>query len=185
MRNQPAVHALLAPLAAAGLLAGPTAHSHPQSHASVRHAVAQDTNVVVDSILPIPASVLTDTIETMTPVPASVLSGLVEDTTDTTTLRVIDTPVMAGPDSGYHKVHIRFPSSSITGKSPPLVIVDGKRVHATAPNVSPLDQINPSSIRTIEVLKGQTAVNRYGADAANGVVVVTTNALPAGQTPKR
>ena len=39
---------------------------------------------------------------------------------------------------------------------------------------SPLDQIDPNMIETIEVLKGPSAATLYGADAANGVVVITT-----------
>ena len=39
---------------------------------------------------------------------------------------------------------------------------------------SPLDQIDPASIETIEVLKGPSAIAIYGSDAANGVIVVTT-----------
>ncbi len=39
---------------------------------------------------------------------------------------------------------------------------------------SPIDQIDPNSIETIEVLKGPSAVALYGTDAANGVIVITT-----------
>ncbi len=39
---------------------------------------------------------------------------------------------------------------------------------------SPLDQIDPNSIETIDVLKGPSAVALYGTDAANGVIVITT-----------
>jgi TonB-dependent SusC/RagA subfamily outer membrane receptor len=39
---------------------------------------------------------------------------------------------------------------------------------------SPLDQIDPNSIETIDVLKGPAASSLYGSDAANGVIIITT-----------
>ena len=45
---------------------------------------------------------------------------------------------------------------------------------------SPLDQIDPSSIETIEVFKGPSASALYGSDAANGVIVITTKHGRAG-----
>ena len=39
---------------------------------------------------------------------------------------------------------------------------------------SPLDQIDPHSVERIEVFKGPSAATLYGADAANGVIVITT-----------
>ena len=47
---------------------------------------------------------------------------------------------------------------------------------------SPLDQIDPGSIETIEVLKGPSASALYGSDAANGVIVITTKHGRAGPT---
>jgi TonB-dependent SusC/RagA subfamily outer membrane receptor len=47
---------------------------------------------------------------------------------------------------------------------------------------SPLDQIDPSSIATIEVLKGPSATAIYGSDAASGVIVITTKHGHAGPT---
>ncbi|HEY9429432.1 MAG TPA: TonB-dependent receptor plug domain-containing protein [Gemmatimonadaceae bacterium] len=84
---------------------------------------------------------------------------------------------------------------SVLQSNDPIVIVNGIRVyaeqsaarssnlatpqagngyHAPVPAPSPLDQIDPNSIETIEVLKGPSAATLYGADAANGVIVVTT-----------
>jgi TonB-linked SusC/RagA family outer membrane protein len=72
----------------------------------------------------------------------------------------------------------------------PIVIVDGVRVYAEQSNArsgnlagsgpenyaapSALDNIDPHSIETIQVLKGPSAATLYGQDAANGVIVVTT-----------
>ncbi|HEX6534056.1 MAG TPA: TonB-dependent receptor [Gemmatimonadaceae bacterium] len=80
----------------------------------------------------------------------------------------------------------------------PIVIVDGVRVYAqqsaarsrnlalrnpegyAPPAPSPLDQIDPNSIETIEVVKGASAASLYGQDAANGVIVITTKHGRAG-----
>ena len=50
----------------------------------------------------------------------------------------------------------------------------------TAP--SPVDQIDPNDIETIEVLKGPSATAVYGSDAAAGVIVITTKHGRAGPT---
>ena len=47
---------------------------------------------------------------------------------------------------------------------------------------SPLDQIDPNNIATIEVFKGPSATAIYGSDAANGVIVITTKQGRAGPT---
>ncbi|MBX6332611.1 MAG: TonB-dependent receptor plug domain-containing protein [Gemmatimonadaceae bacterium] len=82
--------------------------------------------------------------------------------------------------------------SSISRGNDPIVIVDGVRVYydqsgdraqnltgrglggAVAASPSPLDQLDVHSIETIEVMKGPSAATLYGADAANGVIVITT-----------
>ncbi|MBX6330632.1 MAG: TonB-dependent receptor [Gemmatimonadaceae bacterium] len=78
-------------------------------------------------------------------------------------------------------------ASSILRSNDPIVVVDGVRIYSdqsssrsdnlaatnfTTP--SPIDQIDPSSIETIEVIKGPSAATLYGQDAANGVIVITT-----------
>ena len=47
---------------------------------------------------------------------------------------------------------------------------------------SPVDQIDPNDIATIEVFKGPSASALYGSDAANGVIVITTKHGSAGPT---
>ena len=47
---------------------------------------------------------------------------------------------------------------------------------------SPLDQIDPNNIETIEVMKGPSATAIYGSDAASGVIVITTKHGRAGPT---
>ncbi len=93
-------------------------------------------------------------------------------------------------------------TSSINGNNDPIVVVDGVRVYAQQsdtynnnlapskaravsnrsgiPVASPLDQIDPNSIETIEVFKGPSAAAMYGSDAANGVIVITTKKGKSG-----
>jgi TonB-linked SusC/RagA family outer membrane protein len=94
--------------------------------------------------------------------------------------------------------------ASVYRSNDPIVIVNGVRVYsaqsdlrsanlagglgasvggngiAPTPAPSPLDQIDPNSIETIEVLKGPSAATLYGADAGNGVIVITTKKGRAG-----
>jgi len=81
-------------------------------------------------------------------------------------------------------------ASSMALNSAPIVIVDGVRyqsdnsVDGSANNQdlrslsnqlrSPLNDLNPNDIATIEVVKGPSASTLYGPDAANGVIVITT-----------
>jgi TonB-dependent SusC/RagA subfamily outer membrane receptor len=53
----------------------------------------------------------------------------------------------------------------------PIVLIDGVRSDAAA-----LRAIDRKRIDRVEVLKGPLAVGVYGADATNGVIVVTTKA---------
>jgi len=90
-------------------------------------------------------------------------------------------------------------AASINETNDPIILVDGTRLYyaqAAArsanlaglvgtiygnPNApSPLDQIDPNSIETIEVFKGPSATTLYGPDAANGVIVITTKRGQAG-----
>src|SRR5690606_13800081 len=101
--------------------------------------------------------------------------------------------------------------SSVYRSNDPIVIVDGVRVYYNQSDslggnltgggfnntlvgtgavsnstpisaLSPLDQIDPHSIQTIEVMKGPSAATLYGPDAANGVIVITTKKGHPGPT---
>lgn len=48
--------------------------------------------------------------------------------------------------------------------------------------ISPLSLINPDDIESITVLKDATATTIYGADGANGVILITTKKGRAGRT---
>ncbi|TAN20532.1 MAG: TonB-dependent receptor [Chitinophagaceae bacterium] len=74
------------------------------------------------------------------------------------------------PGAGIN-VHIR--GTSTFGDTQPLVIIDG------APG--DLNNLNPSDIASIQVLKDAAAAAIYGSRAANGVIIVTTKKGKAGQ----
>ncbi|BAX82004.1 TonB-dependent receptor plug domain-containing protein [Labilibaculum antarcticum] len=50
----------------------------------------------------------------------------------------------------------------------PLYIVDGKKISAKKAN-----KINPDDIESMDVLKGENAIKKYGEEAKNGVIVIT------------
>jgi TonB-linked SusC/RagA family outer membrane protein len=71
--------------------------------------------------------------------------------------------------------------SSINGASQPLIIIDGIPVNNDSfeslndgTTFSPLNDINPSDIASIEVLKDAGTASIYGARASNGVILITT-----------
>ena len=59
----------------------------------------------------------------------------------------------------------------------PLYIVDGKEVLVTD-----VKQMNANNIESIDVLKGENAIKKYGERGKNGVVEITTK--PPGHTTK-
>ena len=58
----------------------------------------------------------------------------------------------------------------------------GQQIGTGFSGPSALDQLDPNSIETIEVLKGPSATAIYGSDAANGVIVITTKHGRSGPT---
>jgi len=87
----------------------------------------------------------------------------------------------SGTPGGGMFVRVRG-TTSITAGSDPLYVVDGIPIQALplqAENIggqvtSPLADLNPADIESIEVLKDASATAIYGARAANGVVIITT-----------
>ncbi|SNR16518.1 SusC/RagA family TonB-linked outer membrane protein [Tenacibaculum jejuense] len=71
----------------------------------------------------------------------------------------------SGSPGAQTKIRIRGTGSS--GNSSPLFIVDGMKV-------TTIDNIAPSDIANIEVLKDGASAAIYGTEGANGVVIVTT-----------
>lgn len=79
---------------------------------------------------------------------------------------------------------------SITSGNEPLIIVDGVQLSndlgfdelGTGTGASALSGINTADIESIEILKDAAATSIYGAQAANGVVLITTKRGRSGDT---
>lgn len=67
---------------------------------------------------------------------------------------------------------------SLNASNDPLVVLDG------IPFAGSLSDIDPNSIKSIDILKDASATAIYGARGANGVILVTTNKGTAGQKAK-
>ncbi len=91
----------------------------------------------------------------------------------------------SGNPGAAFRVNIRG-NGSINAASEPLYIVDGVQIsfaqQSTQSSTSPLNAINPSDIESIEVLKDASSAAIYGAEAASGVVIITTKRGQAGRT---
>lgn len=70
---------------------------------------------------------------------------------------------------------IRVRGYSSNGSSDPLYIVDGLKV-------SDISYLDPSSIKSMEILKDAASAAIYGAEAGNGVVLITTKNGDSGKT---
>jgi len=73
----------------------------------------------------------------------------------------------SGDPSSIGTIRIRGISSNNNGASNPLYIVDGLLV-------SSLSTVDPQNVKSIEILKDAASAAIYGAQAGNGVVVITT-----------
>jgi TonB-dependent SusC/RagA subfamily outer membrane receptor len=67
---------------------------------------------------------------------------------------------------------------SLNASNDPLVVLDG------IPFPGYLNDISPSEIKSIDILKDASATAIYGSRGANGVILVTTNKGSAGQRAK-
>jgi len=100
-----------------------------------------------------------------------------------------------GLPGGNINVQIRG-KGSIAAGTDPLYIIDGVPYDGSSPNpannaastnniagtISPLNNINPSDIESISVLKDADATAIYGSRGANGVVLITTKKPQSGET---
>ncbi|WP_214225174.1 TonB-dependent receptor [Pedobacter sp. B4-66] len=82
-------------------------------------------------------------------------------------------------------------ATSINAGNDPLYVVDGVFINNTSLQsiaqdraTSPLADINPSDIESIEVLKDASAIAIYGSRGANGVIIVTTKHGDYGRKSK-
>jgi len=91
----------------------------------------------------------------------------------------------SGNPGGAFRVNIRG-NGSINAATEPLYIIDGVQVsfaqQSGITSTSPLNSINPNDIESIEVLKDASAAAIYGAQAAAGVVLITTKRGQQGRT---
>lgn len=103
------------------------------------------------------------------------------------------TPTSGLPGAGF-QVRIRGQSSIAAGNEP-LFVIDGipydsqsmSTRNTSGPlffnnEVSPLNNISPSEIKSIEVLKDADATAIYGSRGANGVILITTKEGGSGKT---
>lgn len=72
-----------------------------------------------------------------------------------------------GAPNSSPQIRIRGFSSNSAGASSPLFIVDGLKVNDIA-------YLDPSSVESMEILKDGASAAIYGAEAGNGVVLITT-----------
>ncbi|MBB6235566.1 TonB-linked SusC/RagA family outer membrane protein [Pedobacter sp. AK013] len=78
-------------------------------------------------------------------------------------------------------------AGSITAGNEPLYVLDGFPLDIASQNAaggisnSPLDNLNPNDIESVQVLKDAAAGAIYGSRAANGVVIITTKKGVAGR----
>ncbi|WP_442590974.1 SusC/RagA family TonB-linked outer membrane protein [Pedobacter sp. AW31-3R] len=76
---------------------------------------------------------------------------------------------------------------SITAGNEPLYVVDGFPLDVASQSssgaiaASPLDNLSPSDIESVQVLKDAAAAAIYGSRAANGVVIITTKRGVSGK----
>lgn len=74
-------------------------------------------------------------------------------------------------------------NSSLSLANEPIIYIDGVRMDSSprrgpsqrgGANVSRLNDINPSDIESIEIIKGPAAATLYGTEASNGVIQIIT-----------
>lgn len=91
----------------------------------------------------------------------------------------------SGNPGGGFEVDIRG-EGSINAGNRPLYIVDGVQMSfsqgAALTDRTPMNAISPEDIESIEVLKDAAAASIYGAQASNGVVLITTKSGREGAT---
>lgn len=95
---------------------------------------------------------------------ATVSATRVEQALQGRTSGVTVLPVSGSPGSG---MRVRIRGTGSNGSSEPLYIIDGMRAGG-------MEYLDPSEIASIEVLKDAASAAIYGAEGANGVVIITT-----------
>lgn len=81
-------------------------------------------------------------------------------------------------------------NNSISQSNDPIIYVDGIRIASgstprhqqSRQSASPLNDINPNDIASIDVVKGAAATTLYGTEASGGVIRITTKQGSEGRT---
>lgn len=81
-------------------------------------------------------------------------------------------------------------AASLAAGNQPVFYIDGMRIqtggqgnfNVYGQNTSALDALNPNDIASIEVIKGPAAATIYGANAASGVIQITTKQGSMGES---
>jgi len=60
-------------------------------------------------------------------------------------------------------------SGSPSGSTPALILIDGEKK-----TKKELDALSPDQIKSVQVLKGESVIKEYGAEAKDGVIKITT-----------
>ncbi|WP_345276901.1 TonB-dependent receptor [Litoribaculum gwangyangense] len=80
-----------------------------------------------------------------------------------------------GGEPGRDNISVRIRGIGTTGNTDPLYVIDG------IPNRGSFERLNPDDIESISILKDASAAI-YGAQAANGVILITTKRGKKGKT---
>ncbi len=80
----------------------------------------------------------------------------------------------SGAPGASTSIQVRGASTFEDGGVTPLFVVDGTIV-------DDIDNINPTDIKSVEILKDAASASIYGARSANGVVIITTKSGEAGK----
>ncbi|WP_373523017.1 TonB-dependent receptor [Aquiflexum sp.] len=92
----------------------------------------------------------------------------------------------SGTPGGEVFVRVRG-TASLLGESRPLYVIDGVPLNASTgvasggQRLSPLADINPNDIESMEILKDAAATAIYGSRGSNGVILITTKRGKAGE----
>lgn len=73
-------------------------------------------------------------------------------------------------DNFSNNPSVRIGAPVLTPENKPLVLLDGKKI-----SLEELRVIKPETIETVNSLSAKEAVEKYGKEAKNGVIVMTTN----------
>ncbi len=103
----------------------------------------------------------------------------------------VNTTTSDGSLGSGMRIRIRG-GTSINANNEPLYVIDGMPIEVNyeveqgpsaidGPQSSPLANLDPDAIQSIEVLKDASAAAIYGARGANGVVIITTKKGQAGK----